>query len=136
MIIAVLYFSELQIKMEGREIFRSITQVDYRRLSLFIRRIGPEDGNGPRSLQRGRSCGAVSYFKSGRTILKVRQLRSRQRERTRTETIFHTPSVGTAPSSRQSAIGTTLPVLSSSYFPFPQSAFYSVAVASFPRARV
>jgi len=109
---------------KGEEIFRSYytSRLLEPGVSLFIRRIGPEDGNGPRSLQRGWSCGAVSYFKSGRTILKVRQLRSRQREKARTETIFHTPSVGTAPSSRQSARSYSPGSFLSSYFPFPQSA--------------
>lgn len=43
---------------------------------------------------RGSSCGAVSYFKSGRTILKVRQLRCWGGGRGRIGVISHSPPLG------------------------------------------
>lgn len=43
---------------------------------------------------RGSNCGAVSYFKSGRTILKVRQLRCWRGSRGRIGVISHSPPLG------------------------------------------
>lgn len=44
--------------------------------------------------RRASSCGAVSYFKSGRTILKVRQLRCWRGGRDRIGVISHSPPLG------------------------------------------
>lgn len=91
-----------------------IAQVDYGR--LFISKIGSQraERSSNEGWHRGSSCGAVSYFKSGRTILKVRQLRCwSEGRRGRIGVISHSPPLGQL---HPRAVCKAAPALFSSYF--------------------